>query len=162
MADASREWISILAQLIRACEDCEAAYFNAAEKESSEELKELYRQYAAEATSFVSELKAGVKQCGGSPKAVEDETEDEVGDDLLDLNLEKQETKTLKLYNHALDLDWPGDFRDVLERHFTILEEAEDHIADVKSMRIQRPGSINSFSRDSFDADGEDEEGNSN
>src|SRR5437879_4311024 len=119
MQTVDKNFVSILDQLIETCKNCEAAYLNAIEKESTEELRDLYRQYSAEMIKCREELEIEVKRLGGNLDLLKRDMEEKVSDKLLELDVEREEKHALALYDQALDLEWPGQITEILRRHFT-------------------------------------------
>lgn len=152
MEEYRQEQINELGRLICASEDLESAYLNAAEEETSEELKELYRQYTAAIAKAVAELKTEVGALGGDAGEIALETEDNPGqtsDGRPDI--QDQQSRSLSLYEKALDLPWPGNITETLQRHYTVLQEAEQHLDEVHSMRApERSSDADSDTPDSI------------
>lgn len=121
-----------LHQLLEACNNCEAAFLDAAEKERGGPLQEVYRQYAAEVAKFGLELQGQIERVGGNEKLVRTENEEDVASQSVEWNIDDQLRNALSLYNRALAQQWPTGLNDTLERQFTLFEEAADHLEEAK------------------------------
>ena len=138
-----------LSQLLLACEDCEAGLLNAAQNETTEQLQSLYRQYSEEMIKCISELETEIKQLGGDLTKIKERVDEDTSLALRNPEPQSLIQKALALYNEALDQPWPEEIQGILNRHFTLLQEAEDHLAEVQNMTTERTSDADSDTLDS-------------
>jgi hypothetical protein len=144
MLKINQESIAELNQLLSVCRRCQGAYFNAENREPAEELKSLYGQYSEAMAKNVAELELEIHRLGD----VRPEESDEMTN-LSEESIEDLQREALNLYDKALDEEWPEEVSDMLKRHFTLLEEAEDHISEVRELKYEKGSDEDSDTRDS-------------
>lgn len=130
MVVMNTEVLSTLKGLIGVCQDAEAGYRHAAAEESSEELREIFTEYADQREEFLTDLKRAYAALGGKKEELPTVV------DFSDAQHEFDESKALKLYEEALDKELPGDLHDLLERQSIQVEEAHEHLLEIKNLAL--------------------------
>ena len=137
----NEEVISVLNGLIQTCRDGQEGFRTAAEGVEDEELRQLFSDYSRQRAQFVGELQGEVRRLGGDPEnegsvvaalhrgwidvkaAVTGRDEKSIISEC-----ERGEDSALANYREALDRDLPANVRAAVERQFTKVKEAHDHV----------------------------------
>jgi hypothetical protein len=118
-----------LNEILRACRQSHRRFTDAAAKETNPELQGLLEQYAEQREDFAAEIRAEIERLGGFPTAEE-------GEEPVDETVENDDSKVLGLYEEALDKEIPFELQQVLERQSIQIEEAHEHLAEIKNMPL--------------------------
>jgi uncharacterized protein (TIGR02284 family) len=138
---ANEEVISTLNNLIATCRDGQRGFQTAAEGVTSGKLKELFYGYSQQRARFVGELQDEVRRFGGDPensgsvaatlhrgwidiKAAVTGRDDSA----VVAECERGEDSAVSNYRAALNVDLPGNVRQLVERQFAEVKEAHDRV----------------------------------
>lgn len=145
MNDKQQEAVSVLNSLIETCEDGRAGYRQAAEHSNEPQLSSTFSRLAQQRTEYAEELRQEVRTMGGEP--AEEGTvagklyrgwmnikENITGNDphAIIADCEKGEDQALENYRDALEHELPQNVRSVVERQFTGISQAHDHIRSLE------------------------------
>ncbi len=125
------ELLCQIADLAVACKTAGAAYLNASQSEPNPELGALYADYAEEMAHNVKELETEVHKLGGDAARIPDAPPAKLG---VEASLKKAQA----LYDKAIDAGWHGEIYEILVRHFTLFEDAEEHLAMMKQIQAEK------------------------
>jgi uncharacterized protein (TIGR02284 family) len=139
--EMNKEVQSTIHHLIERCKDGAKGYKTAAEDIEDKDLKDLFRKYAVQRDSMITELQDQLHKMG--------KTDDESGtlegtvhrawidlksaltsrDRLRVLEeCERGEDYALKAYREALDKNLPGELKPIVEQQYQDVKNAHDHI----------------------------------
>ncbi|MDT5295507.1 MAG: hypothetical protein QOJ76_2387 [Acidobacteriota bacterium] len=143
---SDEKMISTLNNLIETCRDGQNGFQTAAEGVGSGELKELFYGYSQQRARFVGELQDEVRRFGGDPENAGsvtaslhrgwiDITAAVTGrdDNAVVAECERGEDSAVSNYRAALEMDLPGNVRQLVERQFAEVKQAHDRLR-----RLQR------------------------
>jgi uncharacterized protein (TIGR02284 family) len=143
---SDEEMISTLNNLIETCRDGQNGFQTAAEGAGSGELKELFYGYSQQRARFVGELQDEVRRFGGDPENAGSVTASlhrgwidikaavtGRDDNAVVAECVRGEDSAVSNYRAALEMDLPGNVRQLVERQFTEVKQAHDRLR-----RLQR------------------------
>lgn len=148
--EVNKEVHSTVHHLIERCKDGSKGYKTAAEDIEDGDLKELFRKYAVQRDSMITELQDQLHKFG----IMDDESssvEGTVHRAWIDLKsaltsrdrvrvleeCERGEDYAVKAYEEALEKDLPGTLKPVITQQYQDVKNAHDHI---RSLRDQAKG----------------------
>jgi len=143
--EVNKEVYSTVHQLIERCKDGAKGYKTASEDIEDKDLKDLFRKYAVQRDSMITELQDQLHKFG----KLDDESsslEGTVHRAWIDLKsaltsrdrvrvleeCERGEDYAVKAYKEALDKELPGQLKPIVEQQYSDVKNAHDHI---KSLR---------------------------
>ncbi len=148
MPTTDQEVVSTLDGLIETCRDGEIGYRDAADGTSDIELKALFEQYSQQRTHDINELQTEVKNFGGDPQkggslagavhrgwlnlraAITNRNDAAILDEC-----ERGEDIAVNAYEDALKNVLPAAVRDLVQRQYTGVKQAHDHIRGLRDVR---------------------------
>lgn len=143
--EINKEVFSTVHHLIERCKDGAKGYKTASEDIEDQNLKDLFRKYAVQRDSMITELQDQLHKMG--------KTDDEAGSlegtmhrAWIDLKsaltsrdtkrvleeCERGEDYAVKAYQEALEKDLPGQLKPIIENQYHDVKNAHDHIRTLR------------------------------
>ncbi|MFT2007648.1 PA2169 family four-helix-bundle protein [Pontibacter sp. 13R65] len=143
--EINKEIVSTVHHLIERCKDGAKGFKTASEDIEDKNLKDLFRKYAVQRDSMITELQDQLHKFGKS----DDESssiEGTIHRAWIDLKsaltskdtkrvleeCERGEDYALKAYQEALNADLPTELKAVVEQQYKDVKNAHDHIRDLR------------------------------
>jgi uncharacterized protein (TIGR02284 family) len=148
--EGNKEVFSTVHHLIERCKDGSKGYKTAAEDIEDSDLKTVFRKYAVQRDSMITELQNQLHKFGKT----DDESssiEGTIHRAWIDLTsaltsrdrvrvleeCERGEDYAVKAYEEAMEKELPGDLKPIVEQQYRDVKNAHDHI---RSLRDQAKG----------------------
>jgi uncharacterized protein (TIGR02284 family) len=143
--EKNNEIVSVVSHLIERCKDGQIGYKHASEDVQDQDLKQLFRQYAVQRDTMITELQDALHSMG--------QTQDESGSlegkvhrTWMDLSsailskdrkqvlneCERGEDYALSAYDKALKANLPGQLQTIVQKQYQQVKEAHDTIRDLR------------------------------
>ncbi|TXK29673.1 PA2169 family four-helix-bundle protein [Pontibacter qinzhouensis] len=143
--EINKEIVSTVHHLIERCKDGAKGFKTASEDIEDKNLKNLFKKYAVQRDSMITELQDQLHKFGKT----DDESssiEGTIHRAWIDLKsaltskdtkrvleeCERGEDYALKAYKEALDADLPSELKAVVEQQYQDVKSAHDHIRDLR------------------------------
>ncbi|MDX5345699.1 MAG: PA2169 family four-helix-bundle protein [Hymenobacteraceae bacterium] len=142
---SEKEVIAVVHHLIERCKDGEKGYRTAAEDVRDQDLKDLFKKYAVQRDSMITELQNQLHKMG----KLDDESSSIEGTmhrAWIDLKsaisshdrkrileeCERGEDYAVAAYRKAMDEELPGELKTVVEKQYNEVKQAHDRIRDLR------------------------------
>ena len=143
--ERNNEYVSVVSHLIERCKDGQKGYKHAADDLEDQDLKNLFRQYAVQRDTMITELQDALHSMG--------QTQDESGSlegkvhrtwmDLSSAILSKDRKQVLNecergedyavaAYDKALKAELPPQLKTIVQKQYQQVKEAHDTIRDLR------------------------------
>jgi uncharacterized protein (TIGR02284 family) len=143
--ERNNEYVSVVSHLIERCKDGQKGYKHAADDLEDQDLKNLFRQYAVQRDTMITELQDALHSMG--------QTQDESGSlegkvhrtwmDLSSAILSKDRKQVLNecergedyavaAYDKALKAELPAQLKTIVQKQYQQVKEAHDTIRDLR------------------------------
>lgn len=137
MAASTKDFVSVLNNLVETCKDGEQGFREAAEAVHNQEVRSTFQRYAQQRAQFASELQVEVARIGGEPEksgstggalhrgwinlksAITGKQEHAILEEA-----ERGEDVAVDAYRDALAKDLPSDIQGIVRRQFEAIQEA--------------------------------------
>ncbi len=141
----NKEFVSVVHHLIERCKDGAKGFKHASEDIQDQDLKGIFRDYAVQRDSFITELQNELHKFGKT----DDESssiEGTIHRTWMDLSsallakdrkqvlreAERGEDYAVSAYQKALDADLPGTLKDVVQKQYNQVKQGHDTIRDLR------------------------------
>lgn len=147
MAAQTADAVTVLNQLILACDDASEGFRKAAQDAEESSLKTLFAGYSAERERFAAELRTAVAAHGGKPQTSEHAgaalrrgwmgLKEIIGnkDKAIIDECEAGEDDALKAYRSAAEKQLPGVLGEIINRQYAAVQEAHNRVRELKHSR---------------------------
>ena len=143
--ERNNEYVSVVSHLIERCKDGQKGYKHAADDLEDQDLKNLFRQYAVQRDTMITELQDALHSMG--------QTQDESGSlegkvhrtwmDLSSAILSKDRKQVLNecergedyavaAYDKSLKAELPAQLKTIVQKQYQQVKEAHDTIRDLR------------------------------
>jgi len=143
--EKNNEFVSVVSHLIERCKDGQIGYKHAADDIEDQDLKQLFRQYAVQRDTMITELQDALHQMGQT-QAESPSLEGKVHRTWMDLSsallskdrqqvlneCERGEDYAVAAYDKALKADLPGELKTIVQKQYQQVKEAHDTIRDLR------------------------------
>ena len=143
--EKGNEFVSVVHHLIERCKDGQKGYKHASEDIEDPQLKDLFRKYAVQRDSMITELQNELHKMGKT----DDESssiEGTIHRTWMDLSsallakdrqqvlneCERGEDYAVAAYDKALKEDLPGNLKNIVEKQYNQVKQAHDRIRDLR------------------------------
>lgn len=145
MASTSKDYVSVVNDMIDICKDAEQGFRGAADAVSDPTMKALFREYSTQRGQFATELQSAVRRDGGEPgtpsgvagklhgawMGVKGTFTGHSSHEILE-ETERGEDLSLKTYRDALARDLPPDLRAIAQSQMREIEQAHRRIRTLR------------------------------
>jgi uncharacterized protein (TIGR02284 family) len=145
MSDLTKEYVSVVNDVIEICKDAEKGFHGAADAVKDPTLKSLFEEYSTQRAQFASELQSAVRRMGGNPEtpsgvagklhsgwmAVKGAFTGHSEHEILE-ETERGEDLSLKTYREALSKEMPETLRSIVEKQYQEIQQAHKRIRTLR------------------------------
>lgn len=149
MAASTKEFISVLNDLVENCKDGERGFHEAADGTQNPELRSIFEKYSRQRAQFAGELQVEVSRIGGTPEksgsaagalhrgwmnlktAISGNNDHAILEEA-----ERGEDGAVSAYREALAKDLPSDIQSVVRKQYDAILEAH---REVRALRDSTP-----------------------
>ncbi|GEO06928.1 hypothetical protein AAE02nite_45920 [Adhaeribacter aerolatus] len=143
--ERNNEYVSVVSHLIERCKDGSVGYKHAADDVEDQDLKQLFRQYAVQRDTMITELQDALHQMGQT-QSESPSLEGKVHRTWMDLSsallskdrkqvlneCERGEDYAVAAYDKALKADLPGQLKTIVQKQYQQVKEAHDTVRDLR------------------------------
>lgn len=143
--EKGNEIVSVVHHLIERCKDGQKGYRHASEDIEDHDLKSLFREYAVQRDTMITELQNELHKMGRTDSETSS-IEGKIHRTWMDLSsallakdrqqvlneCERGEDYAVAAYDKALKADLPGNLKSIVEKQYHQVKQAHDRIRDLR------------------------------